>query len=98
MAYLQHATDPVTFFDPDAWFRRPQWLIGERGPDVSDRLVWLPVITMLQVAFDMAAGVAVPKGFGHHYAERDYINCWLALTSPQSWESADTQRLQAMFK
>lgn len=95
--YLQYASDPVTFFDPNAWFREPEWMAGKRGPDVSPRLSWYPLVTMLQVAFDMAAGASVPRGYGHLYAVRDYINCWIALTDPQDWQDNDTKRLNAVF-
>jgi len=97
MIYLQYASDPVTFFDSNAWFRRPEWLVGDRGPEVSPRLSWYPLVTMLQVAFDMAAGNTVPAGYGHHYAARDYINCWIALTEPRQWHVNDTKRLNALF-
>ena len=33
LIYLQHASDPMTFFAPALLYRRPDWLVGERGPD-----------------------------------------------------------------
>lgn len=33
---------------------------GGRAPDVNDSMVWIPLVTYLQVAFDMFTGEAVP--------------------------------------
>jgi hypothetical protein len=43
--YIQHASDPMTFFSPDLFLHRPDWLVGERGPDVSPYLRWCPIVT-----------------------------------------------------
>jgi uncharacterized membrane protein len=43
--YLQYASDAVVFFDPGALWRRPAWLDGPRGPDVSPDFMWIPVVT-----------------------------------------------------
>lgn len=39
--YLQHASDPMTWFSPDLAFKRPAWLARERGRDVSPYFRWL---------------------------------------------------------
>jgi len=38
IVYLQYASDAVTFFDVQDFYRRPAWLEGRRGPDVSPQL------------------------------------------------------------
>jgi len=96
IGYLQYASDPITFFDPQAFYTQPAWLQEPRGPDVSEDLRWFPIVTMLQLAADMAAGDA-PPGFGHTYAARDYINAWLGLMEPEGWAEADLERLHARF-
>jgi len=96
IGYLQYASDPITFFDPQAFYTQPAWLQEPRGPDVSEDLRWFPIVTMLQLAADMAAGAA-PPGFGHTYAARDYINAWLGLMEPEGWAEADLERLHARF-
>ena len=54
VAYLQHASDPVVFFSSDLAFDRPEWLAdGQRGPDVSPTMGWVPLVTMWQVLLDM---------------------------------------------
>jgi uncharacterized membrane protein len=68
-----------------------------RGKDVSPSLQWFPVVTMLQLAIDMAVGTA-PEGFGHTIAETDYIEAWLAITEPKGWDAAELARLRAYLK
>lgn len=93
IAFLQYATDPITFFSPHIAWREPEWMREPRGPDVSPHLRWFPIVTMLQLLADMAVGVA-PKGFGHRYATAHYIAAWLALTEPSDWAQADISRLK----
>jgi uncharacterized membrane protein len=93
IAYLQHASDPIVFFEPEAAYRAPAWMEKPRGPDVSPDLQWYPVVTMLQLAADMHAGIA-PDGFGHSYAPADYLDAWLALTEPQGWNDAALERVR----
>jgi len=94
--YLQHASDPITFFSPDLFWHRPDWL-GDpqppRGPDVSAHLRWYPVVTGLQLAFDLPQATAVPFGHGHNYACADYLDAWIAVTEPADWTAADTEKL-----
>jgi uncharacterized membrane protein len=95
--YVQYASDPMVFFSPDLLFQRPDWLIEERGPDVSPHLSWLPIITCLQVAFDLPMATDVPLGYGHNYSPASYIDAWTAVTEPAHWSSEDTQRLKEQF-
>ncbi len=97
IAFLQYASDPVTFFDPQLVWNEPAWMAGERGPDVSSDLRWFPVVTMLQVAADMAVG-ETPRGYGHEYAHEDYIDAWIALTEPEGWSDDDVERLKELFR
>ena len=97
IAFLQYATDPVTFFEPRMAWWTPEWLQPPRSPDVTPALRWIPAVTMLQIAADMQAGDITPTGHGHNYAPEDYIDTWIALTGPAGWSEADTQRLKALF-
>jgi uncharacterized membrane protein len=78
--YLQYASDAITFFDFRDAYRRPSWMNTPRGPDVSPELRWYPVVTMLQLALDMAAATSTPMGYGHVYAPEHYIDAWVAVT------------------
>jgi uncharacterized membrane protein len=95
--YIQHASDPMIFFSKDLLYRSPAWLAGERGPDVSPYLRWYPIVTFLQLAFDLPMATAVPTGYGHNYAPASYIDAWIAVTAPDGWTADDTKRLKERF-
>lgn len=99
IAYLQYASDPVTFFSFDTFYREPDWIRAPRGPDVSPALRWYPAVTMLQLMADIAAGAEVtPPGYGHNYAPEHYIDAWLALIEPEGWGEDEVRRLKALFR
>ena len=86
VAYLQHASDPVVFFSSDLAFDRPGWLAdGQRGPDVSPTMGWVPLVTMWQVLLDMPGAGSVPTGYGHMYSARANMEAWAAITQPPNW-------------
>lgn len=97
IAYLQHASDPVTFFSPDILWRKPDWMKAPVGPDVSPELRWYPVVTFLQIGLDMAIGLWVPMGYGHLFGPVQYIDGWREVTQPEGWTDADIARLKAYF-
>lgn len=95
IVYLQHASDPVSFFSPDLAFSEPDWLKeGQRGPDVSAQMAWFPLVTMWQVALDLPAAGNVPAGHGHLYTSSEYLNAWLGVTQPEGWTASDTDALR----
>ena len=98
IVYLQYASDPITFFEPQILYRRPDWLNHPRGPDVSPRLQWFPVVTFLQLIIDMPASTQAPVGYGHVYAPADYIDAWLAVTAPADWSREDIDHLKSHVK
>ncbi|GGL36479.1 alpha/beta-hydrolase family protein [Phycicoccus endophyticus] len=94
VVYLQHASDPVVFFDSDLAFAPPQWLSdGQRGPDVSPRMGWFPMVTMVQVLLDLPGAGSVPMGYGHLYSAPANERAWVAITQPPGWDSAGLTRL-----
>jgi uncharacterized membrane protein len=95
--YIQHASDPMSFFSPELLYRRPAWLVGERGPDVSPYLSWLPIVTFLQVGFDIPMATTTPLGYGHNFAPASYIDAWVEVTQPEDWDAEDTRRLKELF-
>ena len=78
VVYLQHASDPIAWWNPDLLFAEPDWLKEPRGYDVSGRMQWIPIVTFLQVSADMAVAVDVPDGHGHVYV-KDVANAWAAI-------------------
>ena len=95
IAYLQHASDPIAWWNPDLLFAVPDWLREPRGYDVSDDMNWIPVVTFLQVSADMAVAVNVPDGHGHRYV-KDVVNAWAAVMQPPGWSPEKTERLRGM--
>ena len=95
--YLQHASDPMTFFSPNLLYQSPAWLQEGRGPDVSPYLGWYPIVTFLQIAFDLPMATSVPSGYGHNYNAASYIDAWIQVTDPQDWDEEDTRRLKEVF-
>lgn len=93
IAFLQHPSDPIVFFDYDTIFRAPAWMQGERGEGVSPEFHWYPIITFLQLAMDMALSNTSPLGYGHVYSPADYTDAWYALVEPDGW---DTEKLTAL--
>lgn len=92
--YVQYASDPMCFFAPSLLFKRPDWLTEPRGPDVSPLLTWIPIVTALQVAFDMSLATTVPSGHGHNYSAQSYIDAWVAVTEPSNWAESDSVLLR----
>ncbi len=93
IAYLQHASDPIAWFNPNLLFAEPDWLREPRGYDVSGDMNWIPVVTFLQVSADMAVAVDVPDGHGHRYV-KDVVNAWAAVMQPPGWTPEKTERLR----
>lgn len=96
VAYLQHASDPVVWWSWDLLTRQPDWLSEPRGPDVSDRVQWFPVITFLQVTVDQFFGVSVPDGHGHNYASQ-IVGAWSDVTQPPGWTDTELADLQDLI-
>lgn len=97
IVYLQYGSDPITFFEPETLFRRPQWLDEPRAPDVSRRVRWYPLVTMMHLMADLAVGDTSPSGYGHVFAPEHYIDAWLAVTDPSGWPDAEVRRLKEHF-
>jgi uncharacterized membrane protein len=85
----------VVFFSQDLALTAPDWLIedDQRSPDVSDKMVWVPLVTMWQVALDLPAAGSTPEGFAHLYKLTENAQAWIAVTQPDGWTDADTDRL-----
>ena len=98
IVYLQYASDPIVFFDPQSLYREPDWMKAPRGPDVSPAFRWYPIVTMLQLTVDMTVATTTPVGYGHVYAPEHYIDAWLEVTAPEGWAAEDASRLKELFK
>lgn len=94
VVFLQYASDPIVFFDHRYAYQRPVWMNAPRGPDVSPELRWYPVVTMLQIAVDMAVATGTPLGYGHVYAPEDYVEAWAAVADVRNWSAEAIERLK----
>jgi uncharacterized membrane protein len=94
VVYLQYASDPIVLFSYRDAYTPPAWLKPPRGPDVSSDLQWYPIVTMLQIALDMAVATSTPMGYGHVYAPEHYVEAWLAVTDVQHWSPEALARLK----
>jgi uncharacterized membrane protein len=96
VVYLQHASDPIAWWNPDLLFRKPDWLRENRGYDVLPETEWIPVVTFLQVSADMAVAVDVPQGHGHVYVA-DVANGWAEVLQPPGWTPEKTAKLRLLL-
>ena len=96
VAYLQNASDPIVWWSPRLILSHPDWLRGERGPDVSPSMFWMPFVTFWQVTADLVFSTGVPDGHGHKYTA-DYVDGWARVAQPPGWTPADTDRLREII-
>ena len=97
--YMQHASDPMSFYSADLAFSEPNWLQdSERGPDVSAEMWWIPVATMVQVALDLPSTGAIPRGHGHLFTAHEYVDAWLMLVQPDPWPADRTDHIKGYFE
>lgn len=94
VVYLQYASDAITFFAYRDAYRPPAWMSAPRGPDVAPELRWYPIVTMLQLALDMAVATNTPMGFGHVYAPEHYVDAWIAVTDVGDWSAEALAQLK----
>jgi uncharacterized membrane protein len=94
VVYLQYASDPIVLFSYRDAYRPPAWMKPPRGPDVSPDLRWYPIVTMLQIALDMAVATTTPIGYGHVYAPKHYVEAWVAVTDVRHWSPESLKRLK----
>ena len=77
---------------------RPDWLTdGNRAPDVSPSMRWIPVVTAVQVTLDMAMSTAVPARHGHNFGDV-MLQGWQAVTGDGSLDQAALDRVQAVLE
>lgn len=95
--YLQHASDPVVWWSPQLFHRKPDWLKEPPGFDRSPAMRWYPIVTFFQVSADMAGNVTdstgAPPGHGHQYGDQQ-LDGWVAVAAPEGWTPFDTDRVR----
>jgi uncharacterized membrane protein len=98
VAYLQHGTDPVTWLGPELIWASPEWLEpGQRAPDVSDSMVWIPLVTAVQLVVDKFASDHVPARHGHNYGDV-YVDGWRSVSGDAGLPQDAIDRIQARIE
>ncbi|MBC2934625.1 alpha/beta-hydrolase family protein [Nocardioides sp. zg-1228] len=95
--YLQHASDPVTWWSPDLLLRRPDWLEDERGADVPGGMRWVPLVTFFQVSGDLAMAFDTEPGHGHNFSG-EHAAAWVQLVRPDGWTEDTTEELRRLLR
>jgi uncharacterized membrane protein len=96
IVYLQHPSDPVTFWAVEALWWPPEWIDRPRGFDVPDAARWFPIVSGVQAVADLINQLSPPPGFGHVYSN-DYVDGWARVVPPDGWTEADTRRLEQLL-
>ncbi len=96
LLYVQHASDPVTFWNFSDFWSAPTWMDDPRGPDVPEGGPWFPIVTGLQGVFDLMAGFGAPPGHGHDY-RLAWPGAWAQVVAPEGWTASDTEALNTFL-
>lgn len=89
--YVQHATDPVVWWDPALLLERPAWLAEPPGKGRHPGMTYMPVLTFFQVTADLGNAVGGSQGFGHLYDEQ-ILDGWAAATGRPGWNDDEAAR------
>lgn len=95
--YLQHASDPITWWSPDLILQRPDWLEEPRGRDVLGATRWIPFVTFWQLTADMALSMEPGPGHGHNFSG-EHVDAWAAIMQPEDWSAARSERLKGVVR
>ena len=95
--YLQHPSDPITWWSPDLVLRRPDWLEEARGHDVMDETRWVPFVTFWQVTADLALGFSTEPGHGHNYTG-EHVAAWAEVLRPPGWTAEEMEALRLQVR
>jgi uncharacterized membrane protein len=97
VVYLQHPSDPITWWSPSLLWSRPDWLTETRGSDVSPSMRWIPLVSFWQVTGDLALGFSQPPGHGHNYSG-EHVYAWDAILQPSGWTPEMLDRLAEQLR
>lgn len=78
IAYVQHPSDPVTWWSPEMIWAEPDWMRERAGNDVNPHILWTPWSSFWQVTADMTLATTPPGGHGHNY-HSEFIPVWAAV-------------------
>lgn len=93
VVYIQHGSDAVTWWSPDLIWNAPDWMSEAPAVDRPHTMRWYPVVTFLQLSFDMFVAGTTPPGHGHTYV-REYADALAAISNQENWSEADLTMLK----
>lgn len=93
--YMQHPSDPITWWSTDLLLTRPDWLEEPRGYDVVDAMRWAPFVTFWQVSADLALGFSTEPGHGHNFTG-EHVAGWLTVLEPEGWSAEQAAELKEL--
>jgi uncharacterized membrane protein len=77
VAYVQHASDPISRWSPSLLVEEPDWIHERVGADVTD-MSWTSFATFWQLTTDMMVAGSTPAGHGHRYHE-ELVPAWAGV-------------------
>lgn len=95
--YMQHASDPVVWWNADLILNQPDWLKEPRGPDVTPLIKWYPFITFTQITVNQFFAVDAPSGHGHNYGNT-VSDAWAAVAEPTNWNQEKASKLREIIQ
>jgi uncharacterized membrane protein len=93
VVYLQNASDPITWWNVELAYRKPDWAGAPAAPDRSPAFRWFPIVTFAQVGVDLVDSLGVPAGHGHYFGT-NVVDGWVAVYRPPGWTDADTAEVR----
>lgn len=95
--YLQHASDPFTWWSTDLILHRPDWLTEPRGRDVLDATRWVPFVTFWQITTDMPLSLEPAPGHGHNFSG-EHVDAWAAVLRTPDWDAQKAAQLKGIVR
>jgi len=97
IAYLEHGNDPVVWVNWSIFYRKPEWLsAGQRSASISPDMIYIPLVTGLQTAADLAMAETVPDDSGHKYGDATFL-AWVEITGRSGLDDPALQRIRAIL-
>src|SRR4051812_30996927 len=97
VVYMQHPSDPITWWSPHLVLQAPDWLEEPRGSDVLPSTRWIPFVTFWQVSADLALGFSTEPGHGHNYTG-EHVDGWAAILRPKGWSEQRAEELRGLAR
>lgn len=81
VVFLQHASDPVVWWEPHVFVAAPTWIREAAGSDVNPAMRWTWGVTFWQLFTDLPFAGLAPAGHGHFY-RHEQIHAWREVLAP----------------